>query len=410
MISIPDTITLLPQEHSFADGRKVYAFPSDTTELVKLDLLHEAGSAYQPQNLCSAAANRLFTVASRDMDAREVAEFMDYRGIIVEHNPDILTCTTTLYFLRRYLDELLPVLRSLLTEPSFPQEDFEVFRRKRKQEIQASLLKSRDRARRNFYSTLFGDSHPLGRHAAPEDADSLSRDRIVEYYSERYTTADIVVAGNVDDAVVEKVSTLTTGTPDVKLPLAPSPVTEAKGGVELLPGAVQTTLRVGRILPLSWDSMDYARFMLLTTLLGGYFGSRLMSNLREDKGYTYGISARSQIYRGVIVFYITADVAAGTADAAEEEIRRELQRLCDEPVDEEKLQEVKTVMAGDFIRSVDGIFERSERFCSMLSTGVTERLTDNLREVLRTATAADLQGVAQHFLNPDAMVYCRAGA
>ena len=416
MVSLPDTATLLPQEHPLATGGTLYAFPSASTDLVKIDLIHEAGSAYQPQPLCAAAANRLFAVASDDMDARQVAEFMDYRGIVVDHNPDILTASTSVYFLRRYLDELLPVLQQLLLHPAFPQDDFEVFLSKRRQELQAMQRKTREVARRLFYQTLFGTDHPLGRYAEPDDADRLDRETVVRFFHRRYRSRQLIVSGNIDAELIEKVTES----------LAPLQVEESKNPkVEDListfqyqlstfkvavPGAVQTTLRVGRILPLRWDSVDYARFMLLTTLLGGFFGSRLMSNLREDKGYTYGIQAHTQIYRGVIVLYITTDVAASAADAAEEEIRRELQRLCDEPVGDDELAMVKTVLIGDFIRSVDGVFERSERLRSMLATDVDETFIDNLREALQTTTADHLLQLSRRFLQPADMLYCRAGA
>lgn len=416
MVSLPDTATLLPQEHPLATGGTLYAFPSASTDLVKIDLIHEAGSAYQPQPLCAAAANRLFAVASDDMDARQLAEFMDYRGIVVDHNPDILTASTSVYFLRRYLDELLPVLQQLLLHPAFPQDDFEVFLSKRRQELQAMQRKTREVARRLFYQTLFGTDHPLGRYAEPDDADRLDRETVVRFFHRRYRSRQLIVSGNIDAELIEKVTES----------LDPLQVEESKNQkVEDListfhyqlstikvavPGAVQTTLRVGRILPFRWDSVDYARFMLLTTLLGGFFGSRLMSNLREDKGYTYGIQAHTQIYRGVIVLYITTDVAASAADAAEEEIRRELQRLCDEPVGDDELAMVKTVLIGDFIRSVDGVFERSERLRSMLATDVDETFTDNLREALQTTTADHLLQLSRRFLQPADMLYCRAGA
>ena len=412
MISLPDTRTLLPQEHPLAGGHKLYAYPSSSTALVKLDLVFEAGSAYQPQPLCAAAASRLFAVASDMMDAREVAEFMDYRGIIVEHNSDVLTSTTSVYFLRDYLNELLPVLQQLLTRPAFPQEDFDVYCHKRKQEIQAAQQKSSEMARRLFYQTLFGDAHPLGRYASPDDADRLTRDAVLNFFHERYTDMQMVVSGNVDEKLIERLSDLRGSISGAGLSKISSltgyPVTGGRRS-QKISGAVQTTLRVGRVLPLCWDEQDYDRFMILTTLLGGYFGSRLMGNLREDKGYTYGIHARTQIFRGVIVFYITTDVAAGTADAAEEEIRHELQRLCDEPVGEDELQMVKTVLAGDFIRSVDGVFERAERLCSMMSTGVTETFTDNLRQALQATTAEQLQALARRLLQPDMMLYCRSG-
>ena len=413
MLTLPSSASLLPQTTPV--GRNLYVFPSQSTELVKLDLIHEAGSAYQPQPLCASAANHLFTVASDTMDARQVAEFIDYRGIVIDHNPDILCATTSIYFLRRYLDELLPVLHGLLDRPAFPQEHLTAFLNKRRQELQANSLKTREVARRIFYQHLFGPEHPLGRYASPDDADRLDRDTVLRFFHEHYGSRTLIVSGNVDEQLLSSLSVVGSGkcvvdssrqmlsTTHYPLSTAHSPLSVS------IPGAVQTTLRVGRILPLAWDDPDYAQFMLLTTLLGGYFGSRLMSNLREDKGFTYGIQAHTQIYRGVIVFYITADLAASTVNSAEEEIRRELQRLCDEPVGDDELSMVKTVLVGDFIRSVDGVFERSERLRGMLATGVTETLTDNLRRALHEATPDSLRSLAQQFLAPGSMVYCRAG-
>ena len=134
-----------------------------------------------------------------------------------------------------------------------------------------------------------------------------------------------------------------------------------------------------------------------------------MRNIREDKGYTYGINARTQIYRGCIVFYITADVAANTADDAIGQVFHELEQLAHEPVSDEELTLVKNVLVGDFLRSVDGIFELSSRYCDMQANGVDERLTDNLRTAIKDTTATELQELAQRLLRVEDMTVCTAG-
>ena len=103
-------------------------------------------------------------------------------------------------------------------------------------------------------------------------------------------------------------------------------------------------------------------------------------------------------------------MAGSAANEAEKEIMNELQRLVDEPVADEELDLVRTVLVGDFLRSVDGIFERSARFCDMLGTDIDELFTDNLREAIRTTTPADLQRLAATHLAPEMMTVCRAGA
>jgi len=416
-MQLPEIKTLLPEEHRLSNGRTLYAFPSASTELVKIDFLYEAGTAYQPQKLVAGAANNLYTVASNEMDARQLSEFFDYRGIIVDNNSDVLHCSSSFYTLHRHLDALVPVLEAIVHRPAFPAEELEVFKNKRRQKLLSLRQQSSEVARRLYYSALFGSDHPLGRYADPEDADSLNLDIVRKFYEEyhRGGDMDIVVSGKVGDRLIAALDDAfghdtPTATHTYIQTLAHSSTQSFKhSNTQAISGSVQTTVRVGRILPLSWDDPDYAHFMILTTLLGGYFGSRLMSNLREDKGYTYGIYARTQVYRGVIVFFITADVAGSAADAAEKEILYELQRLIDEPVSEEELDLVRVVLAGDFIRSVDGVFERSARFGDMLGTCVTEQHTENLRKALDTVTPQKIQQLAARYLQNDQLCVCRAG-
>ena len=411
MIQIPNTTTLTPRRE--ADG--LYLFPFSGTQLVKMDLLFEAGSAYQAKKLAAAGATKLMPLATTKMDSAAMSEFMDFRGIIVETSPDIYQVTETFYFLDRYADELLPVVGDMLRDAALADADFEVWRAGRRQEIAKQMRQPSAVARQKFNEAIFGPDHPMGRHATVEDAENIGPEDIRRHYCDFFTSPKIVLAGNINQEMVEGVvgrilnnrsnrsNQSNQNTPIIQN--TPKKIIEAP-----IDAATQTSLRIGRVLPLAWDSMDYARFMLLTTLLGGYFGSRLMSNLREDKGYTYGIYARTQLRRGCIVFFITAEVAAGTDRAAIGEVMAEMERLRNEPVTEQELELVKTVMVGDFLRSVDGIFERSARFCDMLDAHIDERLTDNLREAINTTDAAQLQELAQRLLKPEDMTVIAAGA
>ena len=413
MISIPATDTLLPICHSLSNGWNVLLFPSTNTDLVKIDLLFEAGSAYQQEKLCAAAANKMQSVATRTLNAARMAEFMDYRGVVVETSNDTFQSSLTVYMLRRFVPEVLPVIYQMLSEPAFEEEDFVLWKNKKRQELATLEQKTPEMARRIFYQNLFGTTHPLGSHATVEDLEALSLDTVIchhrLYYQPQKCT--LVISGQIDDemlALIENFFAQLPYTDTARQSLPPVVVADIPSTASInIPNSTQTTLRIGRILPLRWDDPDYARIMLITTLLGGHFGSRLMSNIREEKGYTYGIYARTQIYRGCIVFYITSDVAPHIVDSAEKEILHELD--CLQQITERELQQVKTILAGDFIRSVDGVFERSVRFCDMLATCVNERLTDNLREVIDTAKPSDLEKLAVRLLAPGMMTVCRAG-
>ncbi|MBR4506266.1 MAG: insulinase family protein [Bacteroidales bacterium] len=411
MINIPATETLMPREVALGGGRTLKVF-GGSTDLVKLDFLYEAGSIYQPQLLCATAANKLMTMATESMTAADLSEFMDFRGVILENSNTLTHSGLTVYMLRRYADEVLPVVAEILKHPAMGEDDYRLWQVNRKQELATMEQRTPNMARRLFNQSIFGAQHPLGWHADVADVDRLALATVKEYFHGRYDggPCGIVAAGKVDDGLVGLIDRYfdAMSTPEAKA-VEMDGVTVGGRHELKMEGAVQTTLRVGRLLPLRWDDLDYARFTLLVAALGGYFGSRLMTNLREDKGYTYGAYARTQIYRGAIVFYLTADVAGGTANAALGEALGELKRLCDEPMDEEELQLVKTVMVGDFLRSVDGVFELSTRCCDMQGTSIDERFTDNLRTAIKETTAVQLQELAQRLLKSEDMTICLAG-
>jgi len=109
---------------------------------------------------------------------------------------------------------------------------------------------------------------------------------------------------------------------------------------------------------------DYVGMAILSTILGGYFGSRLMANIREDKGYTYGIGSGLVSMRHSGYLYIASDVGANVREQAVEEIYKEIDRLCNDLVSTEELNLVRNYMTGAFLRNIDGPFAIAERFIS----------------------------------------------
>lgn len=410
---------LEPLRHALPKGGWVNYFVDTHIDIVKIDFIFPAGSALQQKRLQATAAIRLVTEGTKQHSAREIAEFMDFRGIVIEKNIDEVSTTLTVYSLRRYLDDLLPLLREIIVEAAYPEEEFRLYVDKRKQHLLGEMMRTSVVARNLFYERLYGSEHPLGQHAIPEDFDKLTVEDVRSFHRDYLKPEDatIVVGGNVDELLLElfdkhfgDFATSASSLSSIEIP-SPS-VDSANLYTQIrhkLPGAVQNTLRVGRILPMRWNDMDYARFMVLCTILGGYFGSRLMSNIREDKGYTYGIYSQTRICRGSLLFSIMTDVASDVADAALDEIMYELRRLCDVPVGEEELELVKRCMLGDFMRSVDGVFERSERYVQQMTAGIDESFTDNYFRAIDTVTPEELQHIAKQLLRPEELLIVNVG-
>lgn len=412
-MDIPSIETLRPREYRLANGGLLHYFPSSATQLVRADLLFEAGSAYQSQLLCAAAACKLLTVATHSLDSARLSEYMDFRGVIVETGNDLFQSTITIYFLRRYTQDVVHVLDEMMAGAAFSDDDFRVWQNRRRQELAALEQRSSHVARRLLNRAMYGEQHPLGIYATAADVDRLTMTAIADHYRRHYGSHGVALAGAVDDEVLAAFGHLQSAVwPPADCAVLPAVMPTGAGKTHrcTMADSVQTSIRIGRLLPLTWDSMDYAYVMVLTTALGGYFGSRLMSNIREDKGFAYGIYARTIVYRGAVEFFIAADVAGGTADEAVKETLAELDRLATEEMSDEELSLVRTVMVGDFLRSIDGCFELQQRYCDMQGSWATDRLTDNLRNALNTCTPPLLRDVAARYLAADQMTVCLAGA
>ena len=162
-------------------------------------------------------------------------------------------------------------------------------------------------------------------------------------------------------------------------------------------------------MPLACDSQQYADFCVLNAILGGYFGSRLMTNIREEKGYTYGIYSQSNIVHGGQVFFASADVDSAHATDAVNEVCKEMQRLRTELVPQDELDVVRQVLVGDFMRSIDGVFELAERYNALVSKNMDETFTRNFFHAIETVTPEQLRALAEQLLDPDDMLQIIAG-
>lgn len=409
---------LVPEQYALPGGKQLLVFPDDNIKLTKVDFIFEAGSAYQQKLLQAGAVNQLVGISTPHHSVQQIAEFIDSRGVAVDRDMDLLGSTLSVYFLPKYADELFPLLREMLTETLFPRHEFDIYLSKRRQQLQSNLLRTGYVARNLFYRALYGDKHPFGAYAVPADVDKLSLQDVTDYYQSRYPLQNAVfqLAGYVDDRLLDSYCR-SFGGMNINESLGSEVPTSEIGGIlswdDLAPSprpavrkrrrigsAVQSTIRIGRLLPWRWDDSRYTDFMVLNTLLGGYFGSRLMSNIREDKGYTYGIYSQTDVVRGTTIFYITADVNGDATEEAVKEIYKELQRLCDEPVSDSELALVKNYMVGDFMRGIDGIFERSDRWRMQQMTGATPLFDQHYCDSVASATPDSLLETARQVFRP----------
>lgn len=401
-IELPSQIVFPPAESEQLDnGSPLLLIRQGSQEVVRIELLFLAGKLYSSEALTAHAANDLMDEGSGTHSSAELAEALDYYGAYLQLESGNDWASVTLYSLSRFIPETLPCLLEILTDPAYPETEITTFASQEKQRLAVNLSKTDFLARRNFLKTLYSDRHPYGRTVMPEDYDLLQRANLKSFHQQQYLNGftGAILSGHFSDhdaALIREMlnkSGLKTGkskTIDFAYPEASS-VYISKSG------AIQSAIRIGRRL-FNRSHAHYIPFQVMNTLLGGYFGSRLMSNIREDKGYTYGIGSGLMSNSADGYFYIATEVGAEVKDAALKEIYSEINRLQQDLVSTDELDLVKNYMTGAFQRSIDGAFALADRYKILLLNKMDISYFNQYMGKLRAVTEKDVRDMACQYL------------
>ena len=406
------------QSHSLPNGIPVYYVNAGTQDVIKIEVIFRAGSREQDVPLVAGSTNSMLEEGTKKHTSEEIASLLDYYGSFLETSVQQDYASVTIYTLGKHLDKALPILEEIIKEPSFPQSELEIYLHNNKQRFLVDEQKERVVAAKNFPSLLFGDSHPYGHKTRLEEYDGVKREYLEAFHKKYYTPGNcaIIASGRVDEKLLNKIGdyfgkdTIAHHLPFTIHNYVPH---SAKEKVNYIPSpkkdSVQSAIRMGRVLFLKTHE-DAIPFQILNTILGGYFGSRLMSNIREDKGYTYGISSSVVFLQHAGYFNIGSEVGSAVCEAAVIEIYKELDRLCNEPVPADELQLVKNYLRGNFMRSMDGPFALADRFKHIWLHNMDYSYYEKYVNALSTITAKELMEMANKYLQKESIYELVVGA
>ncbi len=398
------------KESKLDNGLPIYTIHAGSQELVKIEWLFNAGSKYEQHRLTAQAAINLLREGTAKFTSAEIAERIDYYGAFLETECNKDTAHITLYTLNKHIENVLPVMEDMLKNAAFPDYEFDVYRQNAKQKLLVNNQKVDVLARNHFNEIIFGKEHPYGIVTEANHFDALDLKAVREFYKQHYHSFNckMILSGWVTEACKESINRHFggedwSGASPEGVPLAASVAINEQTQVIEKQDAVQSAIRIGRLL-FNKTHPDYFGMQVLNTILGGYFGSRLMNNIREDKGYTYGIgSAIASLHQGGY-FFIATEVGVDVCAAAVAEIYAELKVLREQAVSEEELNLVRSYMLGTFLRSIDGPFALSEKFNSILPYNLNYDFFDRYLHTIRTITPLQLKELANKYLQQQDMV------
>lgn len=403
-----------PVTRVMSNGVPLHVMETGGLGAVRIDLVFSAGQSHQARKLQALFACRMLREGCRGYTAAAFAERLDYYGAWLELSVAMNRTFVTLYTLKKHFANTLELVQRMLTEPSYCEEQFGIVRENNKAQLMVNLQKGDVLAMRALRRSIYGEAHPCGKQADPEDFDRLQVADIADFYHRYYGShsCQIYLSGDIDDMSLAQVEALFGSdewgrgglqTVDDGGLTTHIPVPEGEGGQLVsypLKGAVQDSIRMGCLL-MDVNHPDYLPMRVLTTVLGGYFGSRLMKNVRETKGYTYHIGADLVTNTPQVMFLVHCEAQAGKAEEVIEEVRKEMLRLQHEPVSDEELRVVRNYMTGEICRNYESTFSLTDAYIFMDHLGLPNTHIEDTLEAIRTADSAHLQQLAQQYLHPE---------
>ena len=402
-------LELKPYEKFTLDnGVPVYAVNAGAEEVMMVEMVFFSGNSFEEKNLIAAASNFLLKNGTSKKKAFQINEHFEYYGSFLNRACYNETATLTLHCLNKHIAELLPVVEELITDSVFPEEELAIFKQNQKQRLSVSLKKSEFVAGRLIDSYLYGEKHPYGKYSSHEEYDALNREELLSFYNKYYRNGNCIIfaAGKLPPGLAELLNKQFGKLPlgnNFQKPLHKISTTKKPGEKFRITNdvnGVQGSIRIARDFP-NRHHPDFQKVMVLNNIFGGYFGSRLMSNIREDKGYTYGIHSYLHDHVQQSAWLVSTEAGKDVCEAAITEIYKEMKRLQDEPVAEEEMQLVRNYMMGSILGDLDGPFHIIARWKNYVLNGLDGNYFYSAINTIRTVSTEELQQLAKKYLNPE---------
>jgi predicted Zn-dependent peptidase len=398
------------QSQSLSNGYQLHWLNAGEQPVLRLELIFRAGNWYEITRGDSYFTIKMMNEGTSRRSARQINEYVDQFGAFIEFNHGQDRVNITLYTVVKHLPKLLPLLEEIVLDSVFPEKELQNLKTITAQTLKVNMEKTSYLAQTRFRELLFGEMHPYGRNLYENDIEKIEASQLKQYYQSviRNQPCDILLCGSIDEDTLalvrntfERIPVSEQAAQETFLePLLP--LSYGKDTLEK-EDSLQSTIRIGKRL-FTRNHPDYFKMLVLNEVFGGYFGSRLMKNIREEKGFTYGISSNLVTLRHEGFLVIGTDVKKEFTGLTLDEVYKEMDILRNEPVGEEELQTVKNYMIGSFAGSLNSPFAIADNFKTIYFDGLTYDFFEHYIENILQTSAGDLVYLANTYLQPDSLL------
>ncbi|MCE3294343.1 MAG: peptidase domain protein [Crocinitomicaceae bacterium] len=399
-----------PQAINIGPHTSIFYLDQVKDETVRIELSFNAGQIHGHKNVASFVSALLLS-GTPEKTSEQIHEELDFLGAYVDHEISMESAFIHLFCLRKNVYAALEILVDALENASFPEQEIQDMLQEKKQRYLVSNEKVNFLARKEFQKQLFSGAGAYARQMEMEDFLDVKQSDLLDFHHKFYLQSlrKVVVVGNLGAEIIPFLSNKLSAWSQPELfEFIPGFHNEPGRFHVEKKGALQTAIRFG-VPMFNKQHPDYFDFVILQTILGDYFGSRLMSNIREDKGYTYGIGCALVELKRSGYFVIATEVAKDVTEATIREIKYEIDRLQNELVPQEELELVKNYMLGQLLKSADGPNAMMDLFLGVEQHQMTLTFYNEYINNIKSVTPEQLKEIAIRCLNWDQFTLITAG-
>lgn len=403
-----------PESQIFGNGAELAMFLDKSQNMVSVDFIFPANQFFSSGRQTDAYSYKMLLEGTTTRDSKKIADDISFLGATIDIIHSAESDTISISCLSRFLPKALDIVKSIWSESIFPAREWKVIVETSYQQNLISLKKTSNVAGRILRQGLFGTNLDYGYSFDMGFVESLSADDLKRHFQNLQNIGPrltLVAGWAEEEALNDLIDWISSFKSVGKLSETPGLVfpknLELKNWIDM-DDSQQTSLRIGQH---SIDNHHPASpiFSLVMEIFGGYFGSRLMANIREEKGWTYGIFAQRVPNRYAPYWLISSDLNGESALLALDEIQKEAKLLKSELVSPEELEKVKNYMVGQFLTTITNCFTVADRYRSAWLLGINfDQITANLN-VIKSATQDQVLEIAKEFLNVEEGIVVCAG-
>lgn len=369
--------------------------------VAKIEFVFEAGKWHESQPGVSYFTSHQLQKGTATKTSYQISSENEQLGVHFEISPGHDFTSLALYGLTKNIAQVFDLTREIITTPVFPQYELDQMKSIYNQTLKINLEKTSYLASIELRKKLFGADHPYGRDANATDITTIQRDWLADFHQARFGNFQIICSGSISDKLLQE---LTTRFESINLR---KPVEKSYTAPEMVvldefvekADSVQSSLRLGR-KAIGRTHSDYAALLLLNHIFGGYFGSRLMKNIREEKGLTYGINSSVSALKHGSFITIGTDVNKENRELAMQEIKNEMNVLCNDLIGSTELETARNHFIGSLQSEITTPFAHADKIKNLMLFSLPVDYYQQLIYKIDALTAEDLRSAANKYLNP----------